>query len=480
MPAPPPSRALPPGFRVRLDPRVRIWADGSVIVGGAPWRISRIEPAVRDLVRRLVDAGRSGLTVDSPIDRTAARALLDRGFAHPLLRPAPRSAAPVDLVIPAMDHPHDLDRLLASLEPARATVVDDGSTDPSSIARVAADHGARLIRHATNQGPSAARNTGLAAASSDVVAFIDSDCTASPDWAARLVEHFEDPAVAAVAPRVTPTTTGATLLERYEATRSALDMGRRPELVRPGARLGFVPSAALVVRRSVIAGVGFDEGLRLGEDVDLVWRLVDAGWLVQYDPSVVVAHRTRDRPWAWLRRRFEYGTSAPDLDARHPGRLVPARVSSWNLAVLTLVADRRYVAATAVASSAALLLARPLAGLPRHRPLAAYAVGKGLVADGAAVGHLFRREWWPLGAVALAASTRSRAARTIAVLMIAPLAWEWITARPGIDPARYVLMRLADDAAYGSGVIAAAVGRRRLAPLIPRVRLPRLLPQRLR
>ena len=70
----------------------------------------------------------------------------------------------------------------------------------------------------------------------------------------------------------------------------------------------YVPSAALIVR----APVRFDETLRYGEDVDLVWRLLDAGHRVVYDPSVVVRHHEADV----LRRRFRYGTSAAPLAAR--------------------------------------------------------------------------------------------------------------------------------------------------------------------
>ena len=48
-----------------------------------------------------------------------------------------------------------------------------------------------------------------------------------------------------------------------------------------------MPTAALVVRRAVLED-GLDTALRYGEDVDLVWRLHDAGWRVRYDPAVVV------------------------------------------------------------------------------------------------------------------------------------------------------------------------------------------------
>jgi hypothetical protein len=56
--------------------------------------------------------------------------------------------------------------------------------------------------------------------------------------------------------------------------------------------------------------------------------------------------------------------------------------------------------------------------------------------------------------------------------MLVPIVWEWVTRRPRVDVARYTLLRLVEDAAYGSGVIASAVARRRLRVLLPLVRLP--------
>ena len=473
LPPPPRNRELPAGFVIRLDPRVRRWADGSILIGGAPWRISRLKPPVQELVRRLAEAGVEGLILKTATDLAVARLLLDRGFADPLpsLTAAARPAATI--VIPAMDNSGNLDSVLISLKPQSAVVIDDGSLEPDRVTAVAGAHAAQLIHHAVNRGPAAARNTGLAATDSVVVAFIDSDCIAEPGWPGSLLHHFDDPAVGAVAPRVAPTTDGRSVLERYESTRSSLDMGDRPELVRPGARLGFLPSASLLIRRTALGTGGFDEDLRLGEDVDLVWRLVDNGWLVRYDPTSVVRHRTRSHPRDWLVRRFQYGTSAPELEARHPGRLTPARISSWNLATLALLSLGRPAAGAAVTLTASGFLWGEIRHLPRSPALAARTVGQGLAADSAAIGHLFRREWWPVGTAALIMAPRLRCARVVAASMLAPILLEWATKRPPIDPFRYTALRLVDDAAYGSGVIAASIRSRTMRTLLPTIRWPR-------
>jgi hypothetical protein len=157
----------------------------------------------------------------------------------------------------------------------------------------------------------------------------------------------------------------------------ALDMGAREADVAPCTRVAFVPAAALLVRRAAL-GTGFDERLRYGEDVDLVWRLRDRGWRVRYDPRVEVAHGAGQRltrvarpgaAAAALRlavQRFHYGTSAAPLALKHPGRLAPAQLPPGPTAILALLAARRPKAAAAAAAVQTILIARRLhkAGVP--------------------------------------------------------------------------------------------------------------------
>ena len=193
----------------------------------------------------------------------------------------------------------------------------------------------------------------------------------------------------------------------------------------------------------------------------------------QAEPRAVVEHEPVVRLTPWVRRRFQYGTSAAALAQRHHGRLVPARLSAWNLATLALLAERRPFAAAAVSGAAATMLARRLAREDVRADVALRVVGQGMVADAAALGHLLRREWWPIGALAIAACTRSRIARAAATCMIGPIALEWLRQRPAVDPLRYAALRLIEDAAYGSGVIVSAVSSGVAEPLVPAVRVPR-------
>jgi mycofactocin system glycosyltransferase len=376
---------------VVLDASVRRYDGGRVLVG----RDGRIV--------RLTAAG-ARVVADPP--PALARRLVDAGLAHPV--PGPVEHADATIVVPVKDRAQELDRCLTG----PALVVDDGSRDPQAIAQVCARHGATVLRRDVCAGPAAARNHALAHVTTGLVAFLDSDCAPPPGWIERLAGHFADPRVAAVAPRVDD---------------PALDMGARPAAVKPGTRVSYVPSAALIVRREAIGG-GFDPALRYGEDVDLIWRLHDRGWTIRYDPRVVIAHgeagrsraraQRRSRAQDALRRkaslagrRFAYGTSAAPLSRRHPTRLAPFTLAPGPTAILALLAMRR-----------------------------------------------------PRLAAAVYAVQTARLARTLHAHRVpARLAPRWI-ADATVQTARGVITR---HPAYAAGVIAGAVRHRTLRPLIP-------------
>ena len=120
----------------------------------------------------------------------------------------------------------------------------------------------------------------------------------------------------------------------------------------------------------------------------------------------------------------------------------------------------------------AALLARSLRAASVDPRVAIVIAGKGLLDDAAACGHLLRREWWPVGWLALALARRSPMARAAAASMVVPPIQEWLSRRPAVDLPRYLMLRLVEDAAYGSGVIAGAVRSRRPGVLVPYVQPP--------
>ena len=358
-------------------------------------------------------------------------------------------------------------------------VVDDGSPDPRPIAAVAEQVGARYVRHRENQGPAAARNTGLRMASSQLVGFLDADCIPPAGFPGRLLDHLADPAVALVAPRSRTSERQRGPIAAYERARSALDMGPRPSLVRPYSTVWYVPSAAMLARRDAL-GAGFDEGLVLGEDVDLVWRLHDAGWQVRYEPEVVVAHEDRVRPVVWYCRRVAYNESVAPLLMRHPERVPVVFLSPRAARRLGSGADR--------VGGAAVRPRRRARGqswpdtgratcrtrwLERHGSASRSRSGRDAISGGRWLGHGLRSRWrgwpspadadgvWPLAsAVCVVAMALRRLARPS--VRNSTRAFRGAPARRRVDPRLWDLDRLPARARLqGPPPADAAAGRRR-------------------
>ena len=417
-------------------------------------------------------AGLSGARpgpADPAVVTRLVRPLLDAGLLHPV--PGPGMLAPGDLtvVVPVRDRAAALARLLPGLGPVgRVVVVDDGSSDDS--AGVAAAHGADVIRRPRPGGPAAARNAGLAVVDTPLVAFVDSDVRLGSGWAAALLPHFNDPTVAAVAPRVAGDGVGRSdWLARYEVARSPLDLGCHPGYVRPGNRVSYLPAAALMVRTAVAQGCGgFDEALQVGEDVDFVWRLSAAGWRVRYEPANAVHHEARPDIIEFLARRVDYGTSAACLHLRHPGRVAPIGVSPWSAAVWGAALAGWPRLAGLLGGLTVARLARKLRGRVGEAGRVAWEIaGTGHLGAARILSSALARTWLPFALVAMMLGRRSR--RAMAVFLVVPPLVDWLERRPPLDPARYALLHLADDGAYCSGVWLGCWRQRTVGPLLPRL-----------
>ena len=88
------------------------------------------------------------------------------------------------------------------------------------------------------------------------MAFLDSDVVPHRGWLEALLGHFCDPAVALVAPRIVGLGQSDELVARYEAVRSSLDLGLREAPVMPYGPVSYVPSAAIICRRSALLDAG--------------------------------------------------------------------------------------------------------------------------------------------------------------------------------------------------------------------------------
>lgn len=439
---------LPAGTRLVADESLRRVGDGRSVLGGSPLRLLRLSAGGA----RALDRWLAGSPVAAGPAARLARRLVDAGLVHP--DPVGSGASAVTLVVPVKDDPAGLGRVLASTQdvPERI-VVDDGSRDPVPGA---------AVRHPRARGPAAARNSGWRLARTPLVVFLDADAEPAAGWLDVALRHFDDPGVLAVAPRIR-SAAGGSSLDRFEADRSGLDMGPRPAPVRAMSRVSYVPSAALVVRRDALQRLGgFDEAMRFGEDVDLVWRLLDSGGAVRYEPGSVVRHRPRADLRSWLRQRYQYGTSAAPLSRRHRGLLSCARMSAWSAASWALLACGRPRAALVLAAASAGLLPRKLRGKGVPAAESLRLAGLGHLGAGRLLADAVRRAWWPL---VLPVALVSRRARLVLLAAVLPCLVEVVRAEHG--GASWFALRVLDDLAYSAGVWAGCARERTAAPLLP-------------
>lgn len=438
--------------------------DDETVLAGSPLRLFRVTPGGRAVLERAIDGDLEEPTVVQSrfLDR-----FIDAGAVHPLPTATGIALADVTVVMPVRG------TWPSAPLGCRVIIVDDASEPP--LARPADSHAestrVELIRLDSNVGPGAARMVGLEQVESPFVAFLDADVDLPEKWLDGLLAHFADERVVAVAPRVA-SRAGHSALETYEATHSPLDLGDEPALVAPGSRISYVPSAVLVARTDAVRSCGgFDPMLRFGEDVDLVWRLVEAGGQVRYEPRVVAVHRPRATWSAWFRQRVGYGSSAAPLASRHGEAVAPVRCSGWSLVVWMLaLTGRRWAVAGAIAlaASTGLLLQRRLPRLPERE--AWRLVGRGHLLAGMQLARATRRVWWPIAVCA--AIIGGRRVRTVmALLVLAPSLDDARTSRRGApaDTARAAAIGLADDAAYGYGVWKGVVAQRSLRAVWPAV-----------
>ncbi|MGH9100688.1 MAG: mycofactocin biosynthesis glycosyltransferase MftF [Acidimicrobiales bacterium] len=441
---------------MELDPRVRRPAL-TVLFGGSPPRMLRLSRRGAELVSAMGSAAVGGAE-----SARLARRLTDHGIGIP--RPGPRNA-PVDVtvVVPVRDRTLELGDCLGALGSRhRVLVVDDGSANPDAVVASCRLHGADLVRRVRPGGPAAARNTGLRAVTSELVAFCDSDCLPGPGWIEDLAGHFVDPLVVGVAPRIVAASSGRGL--------SLVDQGVHPAPVHLGSAVPFVPAAAVVFRRAPL-GDGFDETLRYGEDVDLVWRLAEAGWRVRYEPGVTVAHRDPTGVVARLRRRFGYGTSAGPLERAHPGAIDHLSVGLGPACTL----GGLIVGAPGTALLAWALTALRLRG--QLRPLG-LGTRSALEVALAQVIHAWvgLGRWCTIFGVPLAAGMvlgrRRRRARRVRTLLLLSSGSALLARRsgPGGAARRVLVDDCLGEMAYGVGVLASCARSGVLGPLVPRVR----------
>jgi GT2 family glycosyltransferase len=206
-----------------------------------------------------------------------------------------------------------LDGLLALEYPDfEVIVVDDGSTD--ATAAIAKEYGFRVIS-TENRGLASARNTGMAAGSGEIVAYLDDDARPDPHWLRYLAASFlASPHAGIGGPNVEHPGDGPIA----ECVTNA--PGGPVHVLLSDREAEHLPGCNAAFRKASLEAVGgFDPRFRAaGDDVDLCWRLRDRGWTLGFSPGAVVWHHRRPSVRAYWKQQVGYGRAEALLERKWP------------------------------------------------------------------------------------------------------------------------------------------------------------------
>lgn len=220
---------------------------------------------------------------------------------------------PVSIIVPAYNEAAGIEAavrsLVASDISAEVIVVDDGSTDDTSAIVEALDlPDVRLIRQ-ENAGKPAALNTGIGAASFDLIVMVDGDTVFQPDTVRKLIQPLSDPRVGAVSGNAKVANRSG-LLGRWQHIEYVVGFNLDRRLYDLGECMPTVPGAVGAFRRAALVEVGGVSDATLAEDTDLTMAFCRAGWRVVYEPTAIAwteAPATFGTLWR-QRYRWSYGT----------------------------------------------------------------------------------------------------------------------------------------------------------------------------
>ena len=193
-------------------------------------------------------------------------------------------------------------------------VVNDGSTDRT--AAILSEYDFRVIT-TENRGLSSARNTGLEAASGEIVAYVDDDAFPDPDWLSYLAAVFiRTDHVGVGGPNIPPPEDGPI------AACVANAPGGPIHVLIDDEEAEHIPGCNMAFRVDALRAVGgFDPTFRVaGDDVDLCWRLQDQGGSLGFSHGAMVFHHRRNSVRAYWRQQKGYGKAEALLEAKWPER----------------------------------------------------------------------------------------------------------------------------------------------------------------
>ncbi|MGH7815606.1 MAG: glycosyltransferase [Candidatus Binataceae bacterium] len=279
--------------------------------------------------------------------------------------PPPAKLPMVSVVICAYNAERTMRACLESLRRLdypnyEVVIVDDGSRDRT--AEISAEFPEfRLIRQ-PNKGLSEARNVGLHAARGEIIAYTDSDCVVDPHWLTLMVRAMTETNFDGCGgPNYAPHE------EEWIAACCAASPGAPSHVLTGDERAEHLAGCNMIFTKDALLKVGgFDpQFTAAGDDVDICWRLLDAGFKLGFCPAAFVWHFRRNTIKAYYGQQRGYGRAEALLYPRYAARFNAMGQIGWRGTIPGIArtipgAGRKRIWWTAANASAQTLFDSPL------------------------------------------------------------------------------------------------------------------------
>jgi cellulose synthase/poly-beta-1,6-N-acetylglucosamine synthase-like glycosyltransferase/peptidoglycan/xylan/chitin deacetylase (PgdA/CDA1 family)/spore germination protein YaaH len=238
-------------------------------------------------------------------------------------------AAPdVTVLIPAHNEENVIVQTLASVlasttKNLQIIVVDDGSADRTGALldeHFGADPRVHII-HQVNRGKSAALSLAMSQAHTKIVITIDADTEIEPDAIAKLLRHFSDPRIGAVAGNV-KVGNRTRWLTRWQALEYITSQNMEKRAFDLLNCITVVPGALGAWRKEAIEAAGGITSDTVAEDADLTIAIRRLGWRVSYDEEAIAWTEAPETASALIRQRFRWTFGTLQSFWKHRGTLL--------------------------------------------------------------------------------------------------------------------------------------------------------------
>ncbi len=197
--------------------------------------------------------------------------------------------------------------LLSDHRDLRIIVVDDGSADKTGAlldANFSQEPRVRII-HQVNRGKAAALHHAMSLADTEIVVTIDADTEIESDAIGKLIRHFSDPQVGAVAGNV-KVGNRSRWLTRWQALEYITSQNMEKRAFHLLNCITVVPGALGAWRTKAIEAAGGITADTVAEDADLTIAIRRLGWRVSYDEEAIAWTEAPETAGQLIRQRFRW------------------------------------------------------------------------------------------------------------------------------------------------------------------------------